>query len=526
MSFVGKRILGVLLILILGSTTAFCQEKTYFSDSTSFFEFLSNQEQVPGLKFRFTLPANFQLPAKDTAIWNRADLGMWYSNSIDSISQLKRFRSGLDSILASSADFQYLIYDEPSTEEAASEFVSALLRSNDIFPAEKKNINSQDLVLLAQDSPFQPGFNVGFGYFSDFKIFMIALIITVFFLIAGGMIFFMILFKSGRNRREQLRSDFEKEISSPLSQILFNLSLEEIKNLPNEEIEIYFPAHRLSNKLFKEVLIENIISLNKKMKGDFKDKLKALFKRLGLYKISESKVNSKKWDAIVSGLIQINEMDLEEFLPLVKKHLNSPNFHIRTNAAATLLNLSREVDLSFLKNQKYPLSNWQQMNYLRIIKYLYPTRKLLMVSLFDSENITVRLFGYKLVRMVGRVDLVEKIGGIATTASDEEKIEILKTIQVLGVPSYTALINSSMQSTNDKLSRQAIKAAGSLGDKSSEQIILELLAQNRRFEIKMLLMESLKKLNYESFKTYVLNEEDQDTQAIYHHLEDPLLSYV
>jgi hypothetical protein len=355
---------------------------------------------------------------------------------------------------------------------------------------------------------------------------MIALILLVFFLIAGGMIFFMILFKSRRNRREQLRIDFEKEISGPLSQVLFNLSLEEIKKLPNEEMKVYFPAHRLSNKLFKEVLIENIISLNKKMKGDFKDKLKALFKRLGLYKISESKVKSKKWDAIVSGLIQINEMDLEEFLPLVKKHLNSPNFHIRTNAAATLLNLSREVDLSFLKNQKYPLSNWQQMNYLRIIKYLYPTRKLLMVSLFDSENITVRLFGYKLVRMVGRVDLVENIDKIANTASDEEKTEILKTIQVLGVPSYSGLINSSMQSTNNKLSKQAIKAAGSLGDKNSEKIILELLAQNRSFEIKMLLMESLKKLNYESFKTYVLNEEDQDVQAIYHHLEDPLLSHV
>ena len=172
MSSVEKRILGVLLVLIFGSTTAFCQEKTYFSDSTSFFEFLSNQEQVPGLKFRFTLPADFQLSAKDTATWKRADIGIWYSIPIDSISQLTRFGSELDSVLASSVNFQYLIYDEPSTQEAASEFVSALLRSNDIFPEEKKNINSQDLVLLAQDSPFQPGFNVGFGYFSDFKIFV------------------------------------------------------------------------------------------------------------------------------------------------------------------------------------------------------------------------------------------------------------------------------------------------------------------------------------------------------------------
>jgi hypothetical protein len=521
-----QKLLGLLVVLMLGSQMAFSQEKTYFSDSVAFFDFLINQEQVPGLKFRFTLPADFKFLEEDTLLWKQGETGVWFGNSMDSVAQINRFQTLLDSTSTAKASFEYLIYDDPADFDAASDFVSALLRSNDIFPLEKRRSSAEDLVLLAQNSPFEPGFDVGFGYFSDFKIFMITTIIFVFIVTAGGMIFFMIIFKSKRNKRELLKKEFAKSITTPLSQILFEKTLQEVKSMSDEELESYFPSALRGKKLYNEVLIESIISLNKKMKGEFKDKLKALYRRLELDKISESKIKRKKWDSIVTGMVEINEMDLEEYLPLVRKQLYSPNFHVRSNATATFLNLSREVDLTFLKNLRYPLSNWQQMNYLRIIKFLYPTRNLLMAGLLESKNLTVRLFGYKLVRMVGRVDLVENLGSIAEKASEEEKIEILKTIEAIGVMGYTGLINSSMKSTNAKLAIRAIKVAGSLGDKSSEAIILDLLNANPDFKMKMALLEGLKNIDTNSFEALVATSQDPEAKEIYNHLTDPLLSHV
>ena len=521
-----KKLLGLLLLVITSSQFSFSQEKTYFSDSTTFFDFLTKQEQVPGLKFRFTLPADFKFLEEETLLWNKGETGVWFGNSIDSVAQINRFQTLLDSTSLGRASFEYLIYDEPADFDAASDFVSALLRSNDIFPLEKKRSNSEELVLLAQGSLFEPGFDAGFGYFSDLKIFMITTIILVFVVTAGGVIFFMIIFKSSRNRRELLRKKFEKIIIPPLTEILFEKTLEEIKSMSDKELESYFPSQLRVKELYNEVLIENIISLNKKMKGEFKDKLKRLYRTLRLDKISESNVKRKRWDLIVSGLIQINEMDLDEYLPLVKSQLYSPNFHVRSNATVTFLNLSKEVDLSFLKNLSYPLSNIQQMNYLRIIKYLYPTRNLLMAGLLDSQNLTVRLFGYKLVRMVGRVDLVENLGSIADKASEEEKIEILKTIEAIGVMGYTYLINSSMKSSDPKLAIQAIKVAGSLGDRSSEVIILSLLEADPGFKMKMALLEGLKNIDTNSFEEFVATSQDPETKEIYNHLKDPLLSHV
>jgi hypothetical protein len=128
--------------------------------------------------------------------------------------------------------------------------------------------------------------------------------------------------------------------------------------------------------------------------------------------------------------------------------------------------------------------------------------------------------------MVGRVDLVENLGSIAESASEDEKIEILKTIDALGVPSYPSLINISMKSTNLKLSQQAIKVAGSLGDKTSEVIILDLLNSGPDFKMKMVLLEGLKKLNEHSFDALVETSQDEEIKEIFNHLKDPLLSHV
>ncbi len=513
---------------LLAGVKAQSQDSFDFKDSLEFVEFLVRQKTVPGLTYQLVLPIKgaerIQILTIDS-LWTMED-GLYISPSFDSIASVLALRDSLavqDSIVA---DLKFLIYEEENPQEAASAFVANLLRSNDIFPLEEPIGTDEDLVALANQSPFQPDYKIGFGYFNDFKIFMITVIIVLFLTISLSMIVFMVIFKTRRNRLENRRNAYREEIAGPLSEILFNFEIEEIAALTEEELNNFFPKQNRNKALYNEVLIENIISLNKKMKGDFKEKLKTLYRRLGLLTYTQKLLSSKKWDAIAIGLVQINEMDLYELLPQVKSHVNSSNFHIRSGAAAAILNLSEMVDLNFLRDQKYPLSSWQQMNYLRIIKFLYPTRKLVMVNLFDSDNLSVRLFGYKLVRMVGRVDLVEKLGEIFPNVTDVEKVEILKTIKTLGMPGYEEYINDSMKSQNPKLAKTAIKVAGSLGNEDSIAIIISLIQEELSFELKFQLFDSLSKLDFEKFEAICLGSNDEKTKEIYHHIKDPLLSNV
>ena len=512
-------ILVFLLFSMIKTQEVFGQEKLILSDSTSFVDFLKSQGQIPGLEFKLIEVSN------GIAVDSLLDPG----SRIGLLSDYTKVLAKKDSLFQADsilAEVQILIYNEANTFTATQEYVSNLLRNNDLEVRTLEDSESKDLISLAYREHYAPSLTGTFGYFGDFKIFAVSIIITLFFVFAFIMILFMLIFKARRNRREVMLTAYDEQVVGPLSEILFEKSLEELESLSDEELYQSFPEKQLKKPLYNQVLVDRILALNKKMKGDFKLKLKALYKRLKLDKTTLSKLQSTKWDKVVTGLVEVNEMDLSEALKEVKKHVNSPNFHVRSQAVATVLNLSEHIDLSFLRDQTFPLSRWQQMNYLRIIKFLHTSRELNIENLFDSKNQSIRLFGYKLVRVIGRVDLLANLESKFASVSDQEKIEIIKTFEYLAIPSNQELINSSLRSDNNQLVSMAARAAGMIGDERSAGIILEILASNPGFRLKMILLKSLQALDSDLFSHFVKENISKENQTISRHLSDPLLQDV
>lgn len=505
----------------------FAQENPpILTDSTSFQDFLILQKEVQGLSVRFkiaksdltdTIPGDSILHFFETSPGEFSSLELFQFTELPSL---------LQSLKPLDPRWEFLIFSQPSTFAATQEYVSNLIRNGDIQVSAQDIILEKDLVLLASNFHYVPFFKHKLPFFSDVKLVIVTIIIAFFLITALLMMIFTLLFKSKRTRNEAKIKEYEPIIAEKLTSLLFEKELEEIRNLSDEEINSFFPSGLLKTKIFQDVLIHKIIGLNKKMKGDFKVKLKALYQKFGLDKVTYKNIQSKQWDSVASGLVQINEMDLIEALPEVKKFANSSNFHVRTQAVGTLLNLSETMDLTFLKNQKYPLSSWQQMNYLRIIKFLYPQKELQMLSLFDSENLSVRLFGYKLVRLIGRFDLLGNLEKNAPNASDEEKIEIIKTYESLGAHMQADFVNSCLESENPDLQEAAIQAVGVIGNENSISILEKLLKSQPEFPLKKVLLKSLQSLDTKRFEAFTDTQSDFDTRRLKLHLSDPLLRHV
>ncbi len=506
-----------LLLIISNASVVFGQEEEVFPDSTSFSNFLINQGEIPGLQFRL-------VDSEDNILLDSSSIQQHFKTNFSRALIVK------DSLAIGNTNnpyLQYLIFSEVSSFQAVQEYVSILLVNGEIKTAEKEIPNGKDLISLATRQRYSPLLTeTYFSYMGDFKMFVVVLTISIFFLFAFFMILFMMIFKVRRNRNEKLKALYDEQIVGPLSEILFEKSLEELESLSEEELDQNFPDKQLKKAVYVQVLVERILALNKKMKGDFKLKLKALYKRLKLDQVSIKKLKSSKWDTVVSGLVEINEMDLTEALGEVKKHVNSSNFYIRSQAVATILNLSQSVDLSFLRDQTFPLSRWQQMNYLRIIKFLSASRDLHINSLFSSENQSIRLFGFKLVRVLGLVDLLAELEDKFYSVSDEEKIEIIKAFEYLGVPTQSNLINDSLRSENPKLVSIAAKAAGSIGDESNANTIYEILETEPIFGLKLVLLKSLNNLDKELYSQFIIEYSDSDLKRINQHILDPLLQDV
>lgn len=508
-----------LLFLMIKTDIVLGQDEPVFADSVSFANFLKSQGKIPGLQFRLVDSSKAYI--LDSTLNRSLQSGI-----------VRDFATALtlkDSVLRSyeyDLEIQYLIYSDPNTFKATQEYVSNLLRNGDIEPTVAGNSNGKDLISLATRNKYSPFLKGTYAYFGEIKIFAVSLIILIFFVFAFGMILFMLVFKARRNQKEKLLVVYDEQIVGPLSEILFEKSLEELESMSDQDLNEYFPAKQLKKPFYVQVLVERILALNKKMKGDFKLKLKALYKRLDLDRASLKKLKSSKWDTVVTGLVEVNEMDLTEAIYTVKQHVNSPNFYVRSQAVATILNLSDSVDLSFLRDQTFPLSRWQQMNYLRIIKFLHTTRDLHIETLFDSKNQSIRLFGYKLVRVIGRVDLLAILEEKSGSVTEEEKIEIIKTFEYLGVPAHTELINGSLKSENIALVSIAAKAAGAIGDATSAKIICDLLNKEPAFRLKMVLLTSLYNLDETIYNQFVSENDNTEVKRINLHLSDSLLQDV
>lgn len=522
-----KLLLAIFLVGFLGRVS-YSQENLVPRDSTEFWNFVNLQGSIPGLGYSWKLKGEVnqnQLDSLQSFEFSKTDSGI-FSKVFESFDLVENQKAelGKDGIEES---LIFYVFTSPSSLTATQEYVSNLIRNGDFQPIFEESDPREDLVALAQKTPYSPLLKVKLLFISDFKLFIVTGVIVFFFIVSIGMIIFMIFLKLKKTKRDSLFKEYENRIVDPLTSLLFEKELEEINEMRGEDYYEYFSKDDLSNQLFKEILIDNIIGLNKKMKGEFKGKLKMIYQKLGLDKFSLEMLESSKWHKVTEALVQINEMDLIEALPRVEKLSNSENFYVRSQAVATLLNLSQKADLTFLKDQTFPLSDWQQMNYLRIIKFVNNYKPLHIEVLFDSKNPSIRVFAIKLVRMLGRVDLIGHLSQMSQDASDEERLEILETFDVLGAHMEIHFINDCLESENEKLAFYAAKAAASLGDADTVDIIYKRLSTvAHSFKLKKQMLRALYQLDKLKFDQVTLGKVDHTTVQLRAHILDPMLSYV
>ncbi len=500
------------------------QEMAVPSQKPVLIELLRIQHEIPGLGYFLLLedPLDSILVQNSGFKWTRYDSG-WVSGLKEDFTLLGAVDS--DSV---SSRLNFTILSEPVADSVAVQYISQLVDRGDIDIPLAQDGPQEDLVSYALKSPYAPVYGNRFSFTADLKIFIVMGIILTFFVFSISMFIVMLVVKSRKSKKEALEKEYDQMVVDPLTNLLFEKDLDEIRKMTEADFESFFPKHLLQDLVYREVLIDRIIGLNKKMKGEFKEKLKTLYNRLGLAKVSVGKIKLSQWHIVAKGLVEINEMDLFEYLPEVKKLTNSSNFQVRSLAVSAMLNLSEKSDLSFLRDQTYPLSEWQQMKYLRIIKFVSQQRSLKIEMLFESKNKSIRIFGYKLVRILGRIDLLEMLSSIAPNLEDEEKAELLKTYLELGAHMEVDFVNSCLESKNPRLLMQAVKVAKVLGDESTLEILLGKVAEEREFTNKLQMMRSIHELDKSRFEQFIseYGNSDSDLLRVRDHILDPRLANV
>ncbi len=528
MNFKSRR--GWLLGLVSVWLFLFCVPKTYSQnealDVADVFEQIKFESAVPGVAYIFYIHAESENPIP-SLFQSSTDKTLWFSDTLNSYKSALDLQFRLSNLGAENYGIHYLLFDKEVEKQALAEYISSLLR-NDLFqpaPSFEADVDGQ-LVVLGTKAPFKPFYRMKIKILNDIKVIILLASLILFVISSILLVLVMFVVKRNKHRKNLLTERFKSLSYEPLSTLMFEHTLEDIEGFQKSHLEGMFPKNHVKKSLFKDVMIQEIILLNKNMKGDFKLKLKLIYRKLDLMQHTLKKLKSNRWDIVTSGIVEINEMDVTEAKKQVLEFVNHSNFYVRSNAIATLLNIGDDTSLKVLADQNYPLSRWQQMKYYRIIRFINSKRPVQVNLLFESSNQSVRIYGYKLVRYLGLFEYLEKLKSIYPNAELEEKIEILNAYDAFSFEDAIDQIHADVFTDNPTLFIAIVKVLKNIGTTVSQAVLIERLATISDFEMKKCVLEAIYCLNPLNISEVFGNSEDLEIQRICNHLQDPILSNV
>lgn len=160
----------------------------------------------------------------------------------------------------------------------------------------------------------------------------------------------------------------------------------------------------MSNRHFRKLLVNEIMSAKRSITGISADNLKQLYVQLGLDKYALDKLSSGKWYIRAKAIQELTVMDMHELVDQICTYTDDKNDLVRMEAQSALIQFNGFEGLHFLDTVTYPISNWQQIKLLQQLSHL-PPANVDMAQWFKSENSSVIIFTLKLARIYQRFDL-------------------------------------------------------------------------------------------------------------------------
>ncbi|MGC4022331.1 MAG: HEAT repeat domain-containing protein [Cyclobacteriaceae bacterium] len=183
-----------------------------------------------------------------------------------------------------------------------------------------------------------------------------------------------------------------------------------------------------TSSLSKQVMIDQIIGLQKSVAGSSAENLISIFKKLNLSSLSLAKLKSFQWNIKAQGISELGQMLYTDSIPSIKSLINHRNQTVREEALMAMVKLDQGLSLSFLHEYYAPLSPWIAM---RIFQHLSNSDKRNLPDFsqwFNHTNSDVVLFAIEMTKRFRQLNSGSKLVELL----DKEKTKITAAIETLG----------------------------------------------------------------------------------------------
>ena len=325
-------------------------------------------------------------------------------------------------------------------------------------------------------------------------------LITILILLIIITIIYLKYLRSLLRKNESLKNTIEKEYETAVINYLY--AGNERDEVSYEQQSIIDELKSNSSEIFKkDLLISTLLKLSYEISGEMAEAIHKLYMQTGLLDYSLSKLKSKKWNTIVNGISELTLFHVKEAQDQVKVHLNHPKTEVRSTMQLYLVNLFHFEGLTFLNSITTPISEWDQIQLLEVLK-LHKNQKVTDIkSWLESSNESVVFFALKLAKIYNQYGVKNELITLLKNENTKIRIEVIHLLSYLNIIEAKVILKNNFKELTLEEQISFFGMMENLYEKTDKPFILEHIL-NPNFEIKRSALTILRKLNTEEFNCF------------------------
>ena len=252
-----------------------------------------------------------------------------------------------------------------------------------------------------------------------YRLALLFLLFTALLIIAT----YYVLYKKKKNY--QLNNKVRQQLGTLITELFV------YENLADIEIPDTLFAW-LKHKDARQMVIDELTQNKSSFVGSMSENLKKLYRVLGLNIDSRIKLDDKRGYIQCQGIHELCVMEQKDQYRKVFELTNSSNYDVRIEAQTAILKWYGFKGLRFLSVATYPISEFQQLKMLELLRPLSFTSLENLDKWLISPNDTVVNFALKLAEHYNQQQVKEEVAACLTHPNETVRIQAVKTLAVIG----------------------------------------------------------------------------------------------
>ena len=232
--------------------------------------------------------------------------------------------------------------------------------------------------------------------------------------------------------KERINVKYQEEYEIQLIKYLYSESKDDAFN-PEQQQIINELKKSVTDSFKREIIVATLLKLRNEIYGKLAESIDELYLELGLIHYTLVNLEAEKWDIIAIGMRELTQLHVKGVHKAVMNNINHPKREVRKEMQLYLIKMFSFKGLAFLNVLETPLSDWDQIQLLEVLKVANNEHTLDIKPWLKSSNDSVVIFALKLAKIYNQFEVKQELLELLDHQSENIRVDTIYVLSHLNI---------------------------------------------------------------------------------------------